>query len=158
MMEGIGYLYSEAPLVNSENSFISLSNVVLEETEEAEGLSYLALENASDRVDEETCNHVDDELHHLIASWGFVDLYEHFRTIGVTVNILKVIDNEDLKEMFANKPFAVRVEFKHKLYQWRTENVNTDSQYCIMFSIILINVFYRDFIIIQIQHGRLRVI
>lgn len=69
------------------------------------------------------------EMFQLLASWGFVDLYEYFVNLKLTVNRLKIIDNEDLKEIFANRDFGVKVEFKHKLYQWRKENVNIYSSF-----------------------------
>ncbi|XP_055908125.1 uncharacterized protein LOC129942965 isoform X3 [Eupeodes corollae] len=70
---------------------------------------------------------VDTEMYNLLSSWGFVDLYTHFISLKLNVDILKYISNEDLKEVFADKSFGIRVEFKHKLLMWRKENeIETD--------------------------------
>lgn len=66
---------------------------------------------------------VDIEMYNLLSTWGFVDLYNHFMSLKLNVDILKYISNEDLKEVFADKSFGIRVEFKHKLHKWRKENV-----------------------------------
>lgn len=107
-----------------------IENTSEHEDEEAqEDPTYALLSNTNNRdvnnIPEEDVYTVDPEMYKLLASWGFVDLYEHFSSQKMNVDILKYISNDDLKDLFSNKPFGIRVEFKHKLNQWRKENVNT---------------------------------
>ena len=65
-----------------------------------------------------------EESQKLLWSWGFQPLMDIFESRYIDLQCFKIMNYDDLNELIDREMLGLRIKFRQKLIEWRTENVS----------------------------------